>query len=50
MIKIERDRTGKIIAMPSMNEDFGIRCANKRTHKRYLRQHHLGKFKKKQTK
>ena len=27
-------------------ESFGIWRANSRTHKRYLRQHHLGKFKK----
>lgn len=27
-------------------ETFGIWRANSRTHKRYLRQHHLGKFKK----
>lgn len=27
-------------------EQQGVSVANKRTHKRYLRQHHLGKFKK----
>lgn len=27
--------------------DYGAQRANSRTHKRYLRQHHLGKFKKK---
>lgn len=31
-------------------EDFGVARANSRTHKHYLRQHHLGKFKKKRTK
>lgn len=30
--------------------DYGAQRANSRTHKRYLRQHHLGKFKKKQAK
>lgn len=28
-------------------EDYGAYIANKRTHKQYLRQHRLGKFKKK---
>lgn len=30
--------------------DYGVQRASSRTHKRYLRQHHLGKFKKKQAK
>lgn len=30
--------------------DYGTQRANSKTHKRYLRQHHLGKFKKKQAK
>lgn len=32
--------------MPYANEEYGMQRANSRTHKHYLREHHLGKFKK----
>ena len=32
--------------MPYANEEYGVQRANSRTHKHYLREHHLGKFKK----
>ena len=39
------DRT-KVSYYLGGEEQQGINMANKRTHKRYLRQHHLGKFRK----
>ena len=39
------DRT-KVSYYLGAEEKQGISMANKRTHKRYLRQHHLGKFRK----
>ena len=43
------DRT-KVAYYLGGEEQQGVSVANNRTHKRYLRQHHLGKFKKKQAK
>ena len=40
------DRT-KVAYYVGGEEQIGINAANRRAHKRYLRQHHLGKFKKK---
>lgn len=45
---------GNFVPMPvvalSATKDYGLYMANKKTHKRYLRQHHLGKFKKNKAK
>ena len=45
---------GNLVAMPvvalSATKDYGLYMANKKAHKRYLRQHHLGKFKKNKAK
>lgn len=42
---MDGDRT-KVSYYHGGEEQQGISMANKRTHKRYLRQHHLGKFRK----
>lgn len=45
---------GSLIPMPvvalSATRDYGYFMASKKTHKRYLRQHNLGKFKKNKAK
>ena len=38
------------ILYTTSREDYGLQRASSRTHKQYLRKHHLGKFRKKQAK